>query len=639
MEDGTRIDLLTGEFIRPRPEPTPAQEAPASTESTLPDFNDLNIQQPAATISSSNVFSTREDYENRLQAERERLAKLQAKEKTSTLANINSDFDPDIQEAEKYRDDVVESTEGQFITNRRASTAALSFVDLRRKEAQKEVDKIKSLKMQAINKLDTSLAEELEKGIKDWEEREQFWVKRQDDLNKLQFEQMVAQLNLQLNINKDEREQSKYKTDLEQQDFENSLNAGRFSLEELKFEQDKIQQAFDNYISTENLSLSQKQLAEKVKQQAFDNNVSLENLKLDRAKFSSDVEFKNAQLALDEMKLGLDQAKLDLEQKKLDAEANKPEFQKVGDKVYQVVNGKLIEPKVPLATPQEKIDKATKVLDAVRELEKIDWTNAVGPKSSQIPQMLRSGTHNDALARIDNIRALLTIDNMGVMKGVLSDKDMDVITSASTALRVNMSEPEFEKELERIKNAAKSMINHDKIQTGQIFDNNDGTYSYKNLDGTVHTGKWEDGHEDKTSPPDDTDYSGLDFSAVGGDTNKALSYKAGDKGGQCGVFINKTAGIRVGNNKQDKFNNIAKYGTKGSGGVSAGDVIVQDIGDYGHVAIVTEVLPNGSVKVSESNYNEDEKVGHGRVVKPSKIYGYLRPSKATALAINKNKYA
>ena len=40
----------------------------------------------------------------------------------------------------------------------------------------------------------------------------------------------------------------------------------------------------------------------------------------------------------------------------------------------------------------------------------------------------------NAVARIDSLKSLLTLDNMKLMKGVLSDSDMKVISSASTAL-------------------------------------------------------------------------------------------------------------------------------------------------------------------------------------------------------------
>lgn len=96
---------------------------------------------------------------------------------------------------------------------------------------------------------------------------------------------------------------------------------------------------------------------------------------------------------------------------------------------------------------------------------------------------------------------------------------------------------------------------------------------------------------------------------------------------QCGVYINKESGMRVGNTWEDKKNNVDKYGTIGANGIKTGDVIYQNTGTpYGHVAKVEEVLPNGNVIVSESNWNNDEKVTYGREVASNNIYGYIDPN-------------
>jgi hypothetical protein len=47
---------------------------------------------------------------------------------------------------------------------------------------------------------------------------------------------------------------------------------------------------------------------------------------------------------------------------------------------------------------------------------------------------------------------------MGIMKGVLSDSDMKVITQASTALNRGMSESAFKKELEKVKGVLQSKL-------------------------------------------------------------------------------------------------------------------------------------------------------------------------------------
>lgn len=64
----------------------------------------------------------------------------------------------------------------------------------------------------------------------------------------------------------------------------------------------------------------------------------------------------------------------------------------------------------------------------------------------------------DFQAKFDSLKSLLTLENMGIMKGVLSDSDMKVITQASTALNRGMSESAFKKELEKVKGVLQSKL-------------------------------------------------------------------------------------------------------------------------------------------------------------------------------------
>jgi hypothetical protein len=257
------------------------------------------------------------------------------------------------------------------------------------------------------------------------------------------------------------------------------------------------------------------------------------------------------------------------------------------------------------ATPQEKIDKATKVLDAVKSLEETSWKSIVGGVQGKVGEFLMTANQSTALSKVEQLQSLLTLENMGIMKGVLSDADIKIITSASTALRRTTTEEAFEKEMKKIRYAAQSMLNSDKIQVGQVLDNGDGTYSYKNMDGTTHTGEMGDGYKDKTIPK-----LNLDFSQVGGDTNLALPEKVaeadvGDKGGQCGRFVNKATGLGLGDSYQSKISkmdNSINYPEPGM-------VFVMPYGDTGHTGFVLAVNEDkGTVTVKDSNYSLDEKV-------------------------------
>lgn len=59
-------------------------------------------------------------------------------------------------------------------------------------------------------------------------------------------------------------------------------------------------------------------------------------------------------------------------------------------------------------------------------------------------------------ARLDSLKSMLTLENMGIMKGVLSDSDMKIIQQASSALNRDMSEKEFRRELDKIKGVLQS---------------------------------------------------------------------------------------------------------------------------------------------------------------------------------------
>jgi hypothetical protein len=108
-------------------------------------------------------------------------------------------------------------------------------------------------------------------------------------------------------------------------------------------------------------------------------------------------------------------------------------------------------------------------------------------------------------------------------------------------------------------------------------------------------------------------------------------YPEGYKGGQCGVFAHKIVDFPpVGDSKKSKIAAVNKYGISSSkwrSDVRVGDVIITgENPTYGHVAIVNEILPDGRIKLTESNYKQSEKVSHDRTISinSSQIYGAIR---------------
>lgn len=79
---------------------------------------------------------------------------------------------------------------------------------------------------------------------------------------------------------------------------------------------------------------------------------------------------------------------------------------------------------------------------------------------SKVPEAARTTTQNEAAAYLDNIKNSMTIENLGVMSGPLTDKDIQIIASASSRLREGMSESALKKELRIINNAYNRVISN-----------------------------------------------------------------------------------------------------------------------------------------------------------------------------------
>lgn len=108
-------------------------------------------------------------------------------------------------------------------------------------------------------------------------------------------------------------------------------------------------------------------------------------------------------------------------------------------------------------------------------------------------------------------------------------------------------------------------------------------------------------------------------------------YPEGTKGGQCGVFAHKIVEFPpIGDAKSEKFASVDKFGipaAKWRQSPQIGDVIVTDESkQYGHVAVVNAIMPDGSLRLTESNFRGKESVSHDRTlpINSPKIYGAFR---------------
>lgn len=132
-----------------------------------------------------------------------------------------------------------------------------------------------------------------------------------------------------------------------------------------------------------------------------------------------------------------------------------------GKDYMQDAQGNLSLPNVPDAlTPEDtilKYDTIIKNIDSL--LDDADLNKAVGSKSSQVPQWMRSGARNAVDSKIANLIAKVAIENLGWLKGPLSDKDIQFVKEASTKLNTNVSEEAFRKFLKDLKTSTQNLKN------------------------------------------------------------------------------------------------------------------------------------------------------------------------------------
>lgn len=133
----------------------------------------------------------------------------------------------------------------------------------------------------------------------------------------------------------------------------------------------------------------------------------------------------------------------------------------------------------------------------------------------------------------------------------------------------------------------------------------------------------------QTSPVGTTPQGSADF------TQAINDYcPPGTKGGQCAVYAENVAdfgtpGNLLGVDLKAKQATVNKYGLKANDwraqGAQIGDGIIFNIGQYGHVSVVTAVNGDGTVTVTDSNYSNDGKVQNRTVnIGDKSIYGVVR---------------
>lgn len=123
---------------------------------------------------------------------------------------------------------------------------------------------------------------------------------------------------------------------------------------------------------------------------------------------------------------------------------------------------------VPGAKAQnEALERSQSLLSSINSLLTAPgFDNAVGPISSKIPAWMNpftAGKKADFEANFNALQSMMALENLSLLKGPMSDKDIQFIKEASSGLNLNMSQDGFRKKLTEIKTKIEASIADDII--------------------------------------------------------------------------------------------------------------------------------------------------------------------------------
>lgn len=322
------------------------------------------------------------------------------------------------------------------------------------------------------------------------------------------------------------------------------------------------------------------------------------------------------------------------------AETTMPKIVKInGEDYVQNTDGSFSKPTLPQIESQQKLQQARDTIVSIDELlADENLGKAVGPISANVPMQLRTGDRNAVDAKIDSLIAKLALENLSLLKGPMSDRDIQFIKEASSALKKNVSEEAFKEELLKIKDKfveAQNDVNYFGANASELKKMEFDMYAkelrdtYPNITPEEAFGLW----REKNGGPK---YE------MGGDSPEVSqkivsSFKPGTFGGQCGEFTHKIVDFPpMGDMYSEKVASVDKFGVRKENWTpKVGDVVISDASDvsrtgkplqYGHAAVVAEIKPNGELVLIESNRRGDERITIGRTISKDNpaIYGALR---------------
>ncbi|MCK9370800.1 CHAP domain-containing protein [Candidatus Dojkabacteria bacterium] len=281
--------------------------------------------------------------------------------------------------------------------------------------------------------------------------------------------------------------------------------------------------------------------------------------------------------------------------------------------------------------------KNDNILTGIDELLNSAGRQYATGKSSLLPVVPGTEAAN-FVAAFDTFKSKTILENIGLLKGVLSDADMKILERAGTKLSRNLTEEEFVNELNKLKFTAIKAKN--KIDAGNEYNFNslrDYLMSMGASNGTPLVSKYDKNFQTIVTAIENEgmdEEEALQFmqsfgtSSFNNDLSKSensspiakLVYtKSGEEGGQCGRFVNDITGLGLGDSLKSK---LAKMDTNIKQ-PEPGMVFVMPYKDTGHTGFIVGVNDDGTVTVKDSNWKLDEKV-RVHTIPANKIIGLRR---------------
>jgi len=277
---------------------------------------------------------------------------------------------------------------------------------------------------------------------------------------------------------------------------------------------------------------------------------------------------------------------------------------------------------------QQLIDDLPKYGDSVvgpNPLARNTWYNVFSKWDSFTGKAQNYVGSVEQLVSQETMDTLVNLKSQGGTLGALSDQERLMLQNAATKIGgwkiekdgkvvgYDIDEDSFKKELERIQSLTETALRNATgwkyISTDDFMDNaaDSEVDLYEQLE-TNYPGLEDKDYLELINEA--LGYGSPGFNNVGSDTNEALPEKAakadvGDKGGQCGRFVNNATGLGLGDSYQSKMAKMDNSITEPEPGM----VFVMPYKDTGHTGFVVAVnKEKGTVTVKDSNYSLDEKV-------------------------------